>query len=71
MILNCKISEILSCLNTSSKKPTCCKGHTPTGTDHVITNIPNRFMKSMALETGISGHHKMIMTIFCSTFAKV
>ena len=27
-------------------------------------------MKSMALETGISDHHKMIMTIFRSTFAK-
>ena len=27
-------------------------------------------MKSMTLETGISDHHKMIMTIFRSTFAK-
>ena len=27
-------------------------------------------MKSMALETGISDQHKMIMTIFRSTFAK-
>ena len=27
-------------------------------------------MKSMALETGISDHHKMIMIIFRSTFAK-
>ena len=52
------------------KKPTCYKGDTPTGIDHIITNIPKRFMKSMALETGISDHHKMIMTIFCSTFAK-
>ena len=53
-----------------TKKPTCYKGDTPTGTDHIITNIPKRFMKSMALETGISDHHKMIMTIFRSTFAK-
>ena len=52
------------------KKPTCYKGHTPTGIDHIITNIAKRFMKSMALETGISDHHKMIMTIFRSTFAK-
>ena len=52
------------------KKPTCYKGDTPTGIDHIVTNIPKRFMKSMALETGISDHHKMIMTIFRSTFAK-
>ena len=52
------------------KKPTCYKGDTPTGIDHIITNIPKRFMKSMALETGISDHHKMIMTVFRSTFAK-
>ena len=48
------------------KKPTCCKQ----ATDHIITTIANRFMKSMALETGNSGNHRMIMTIFCSTFAK-
>ena len=52
------------------KKPTCYKGDTPTGIDHIITNIPKRFMKSMALETGISDHHKMIMTIFHSAFPK-
>ena len=28
-------------------------------------------MKSMALETGISHHHKMIMAIFRSTFANI
>ena len=52
------------------KKPTCYKGGTPTGIDHIVTNIPKRFMKSIVLETGISDHHKMIMTIFRSTFAK-
>ena len=53
------------------KKPTCYKGDTPTGTDHIITNIPKRFIKAVALETGISDRHKMIMTIFPSRFAKV
>ena len=52
------------------KKPTSYKGDTPTNTDHIKTNIPKRFMKSMALETGISGHQKLIMAIFRSTFAK-
>ena len=51
-------------------KSTCYKGDTQTGIDYIITNIPKRFMKSMALETGISDQHKMIMTIFRSTFAK-
>ena len=52
------------------KQPTCYKGETPTGIDHIITNTPKRFMKLMALETGISDHHNMIKTIFRSTFAK-
>ena len=45
-------------------------GDIPTSIDHIIANIPKCVMKSMALETGISDHHKMIMTIFRSTFAK-
>ena len=52
------------------KKPTCYKGDTATGIDHIITNIPKRFMKSTVLETGISDHHKMVMTNFRSTFSK-
>ena len=43
---------------------------TPTGIDHIITNIQKRFMKSTFLEIGITDHHKTIMTIFRSTFAK-
>ena len=52
------------------KKPACYKGDTPTGIDQIIINIPKRFMKLMALETGISDHYKLIMTILRSTFAK-
>ena len=52
------------------KKPTCHKRDTPTDIDHIIINIPKRFMKSRTLETVISDHHKMIMTIFRSLFAK-
>ena len=52
------------------KKPTCYKGCNTTGNDHIIINIPKCFMKSMALETGILDHHKMIMNTFSSTFAK-
>ena len=53
-----------------NKKPTCYKMDTPTGIDHIITNIQKRFMKSTFLEIGITDHHKTIMTIFHSTFAK-
>ena len=35
------------------KKSTCYKSDTTTDNDHIITNITKRFMKSMALETGI------------------
>ena len=52
------------------KHPTCFKGNNPSCIDHITTNIPKRFMKSLSLETGISDHHKMIMTIFRSTFSK-
>ena len=33
------------------KKPTSYKGDTPTEIDHTVTNIPKRFMKSMASGT--------------------
>ena len=46
------------------KKPTCYKGDTRTGIYHIITNIPKRFIELIALETGISDHHKMTMAIF-------
>ena len=52
------------------KSPTCFKGSNPSSIDHIITNMPTRFMKSCTLETGISDHHKLIMSIFRSTFAK-
>ena len=49
---------------------TCFKGVNPSCIDHIITNKQFRFMKSCALETGISDHHKMIMSVFRCTFAK-
>ena len=52
------------------KKQSFCKGDTPTGIGHIITNISKRFIVSIAFETAISDHQKMIMTIFCSTFGK-
>mgnify|MGYP001792265277 CR=1 FL=1 len=75
--LNLRINDpklIEFCENFSLKhlinEPTCFKGENPTQIDHIITNVSSRFMKSCALETGISDHHKMIMTIFRMTIAK-
>ena len=36
------------------------KGENPSCIDHIITNKQLRLMKSCALETGISDHHKMM-----------
>ena len=53
-----------------TKKLTCYNGDTSTSTDHII-NISKRFMKSIALETGISDHHKMRITIFAVHLQRV
>ena len=52
------------------KKATCHKGDAPTRFDDIKLNTPKRFMKSVALETGISDRHRMIVTVFRSRFAK-
>ena len=69
IIFNYKISVSLL-FEHLIKKLICYKGNTPTGIDHILTNISKRFTKSMVLETGISDHHKMIVTIFCFASAK-
>lgn len=51
------------------KKLISLKRDTPTGIYHNITNISKRFIKSMALEIGISNSHKMIMTVFHCWFS--
>ena len=51
------------------KTPACYKGDTPAGIDHIVKNIPKRFIKSTALETGISGHvlSQFVITVaFCN-----
>ena len=42
---------------------TCYKGSNPSYIDHIITNLDSLFMKSYTVETGISDHHKLIMSI--------
>ena len=54
----------------SPEKLNYYKGDAPTAIGHIIYKHSKRFMKSMALETGISDHHQMIMITFCSAFVK-
>ena len=45
-------------------------GTNPSFIDHVITNMTSSFMKSCGIETGIFDHHKLVMSICRTTFAK-
>ena len=49
------------------KKLTYIKGGNPRGNNNNITNIPKRFIKSMALKT--DANHQMIMTVFILCFS--
>ena len=51
-------------------EPTCFKSIKPSQIDHILTNHKKSFMKSSAMETGISDFHKMIFTIIKYTFTK-
>ena len=53
-------------------EPTCFKSAThPTSIDMILTNRSNSFQNSFALETGISDHHKMVITILKTYFKKI
>ena len=39
--------------------------------DVLLTNKLNSFQKTGACETGLSNCHKMVFTIFCSTFIRL
>ena len=45
-------------------------GNNPSYIDYVITNMTPFFMKSCTVETGIADHHKLLMPICRTTFAK-
>ena len=37
----------------------------------MLTNRPRSFHKSSIFETGISDHHKLILSFFCSYFSRI
>lgn len=54
------------------KEPTCFKSaHNPTSIDVMLTNRSKSFQKSSAIETGISDHHKMTVTVLKTYFKKL
>ena len=57
-------------LNSLITEPTCFKEKDPTTIDHFLTNKRNSFISSSLYETGLSDHHKLILTFLKSTFRK-
>ena len=53
------------------KEPTCFKNVlNPSTIDLILTNRPRRFQNSVAVETGLSDHHKLTITVMKSLFQK-
>ena len=58
-------------LHNLIKEPTCYKNiNNPSSIDVILTNRKNSFQNSMALETGLSDHHKIILTVLKTNFEK-
>ena len=53
------------------KDKTCFKNKDGTLLDVLLTNKPNSFQKSVTTKTGLSDCHKLVSTIFRSTFTKL
>ena len=54
------------------KEPTCFKSvQNPRSIDVILTNKSESFETSFALETGLSHHHKMVITVLKSHFNKI
>ena len=59
----CELYEVKSIIN----QPTCYKNLTnPSCIDLFLTNSPNSFQKSTAVETRLSDFHKLIVTVMKS-----
>ena len=53
------------------KDKTCFKNKDGTLLDVILTNRPNSFQKTVTNETGLSDCHKLVSTVFRSTFIKL
>ena len=50
---------------------TCFKKTTGTSIDILLTNRPRSFLKTSIFETGLSDHHKLILSFFRSYFSRI
>ena len=58
-------------LSNLIKEPTCFKNpENPSCIDLMLTNFQNGFQNYMAIETGLSDFHKMIVTVMNSLYKK-
>ena len=56
----CMLYDLSNLIN----EPTCYKNPVnPTSIDAILTNKENSFCNSIAVETGLSVHHKMVLTV--------
>ena len=78
VIFNTKIGE--TCLDTLlyqhelrnvNKELTCYKNsENPSCTDFILTNNPRSFFKTSTFFTGLSDFHKLVLSVFNTTFCK-
>ena len=64
------LSDNFSLQNIITGK-TCYKSNADTSIDIMLTNRPRSFHKASIFETGISSHHKLILSFFRSHFARI
>ena len=50
---------------------TCFKAQKCTSIDVLLTNRPGSFHKTDIFKIGISNHHKLILSVFCSYFTRI
>ena len=62
----CEIFDMQTLVN----EPTCFKSEKGTVIDNFITNRKNMFQCTQTVETGVSDHHKLILTVFKCHFPK-
>ena len=67
MIDFCAIYNLINLI----KEPTCFKNvENPSTIDLILTNRGRRFQNSTTIETGLSDHHKLTITVTKSLFQK-
>ena len=59
-------------LNSLIKEPTCYKNQdNPSCINLILTNSPSSFQGSCVVETGLSGFHKLVVTIMKTTVQRL